>query len=168
MCSTDRCCSTAAELDVAFRVEEEPERGDHPGVELEELGEAAGAPGQLGVVAGGGLARGREELEHLEVPQCGHEADHALAERLGADPVPGDRPFEDEVCGEDGAQRLGVEALGAGLGDLVVGLDGRCLCTGGVGLVGSLSDRCCPVQTPAEPRSERLLPQLPSELASSP
>lgn len=42
-----------------------------------------------------------EELAHLQVPLRGDEADDALAERLGADPVPGDGPFEDDVCGED-------------------------------------------------------------------
>jgi hypothetical protein len=40
-----RWLSVAAELDVALRVEQEPQAGDHLGVELEELGEAAGAPG---------------------------------------------------------------------------------------------------------------------------
>ncbi len=76
-------CSPAAELDVALRVEEKPEGGDH-GVELEEPGEAAHASGKLGVVEGSCMTFSDEELAHLQVSQRGDEADDALTEQEGS------------------------------------------------------------------------------------
>ncbi len=60
-------------------------------IDLEKLGKADGAAGQLSVVESGGPVVSVEPLEKVDTPDRADEPGYSFDEWLRSDPVPGDR-----------------------------------------------------------------------------